>query len=314
MPAPPSAGRTTRYVDAWVQYQTWEADPDRFTVETPPDPGHGDISEPSQAVVMQDAPVLQGGGDIMTDAVFEVVDHLPASMRIDETIVGHGVPRTGHDAPPGGSSRPYSAEERYGRDVMGSQRGADAGADKRATVQVGRPWRFFDDQYGSTTSEGADDTPLSNMTGAPILVRGLNAYNANDGSGGRTRQLTVQAPGASKDIPVSSWRVNSPSWKAGVYTSSNVQRGAFHPPRRTHREPRYGLPNVVTLVGDAPPPTKPDKYASPFSSMQRFGLNTARTRVPASRRIPGPWDEAIVVENTDKAVPDSASADGWVVP
>lgn len=302
-----------RYTDAWLKLQ-FDPDPDRFTVETPPDPGHGDVTEPSQAVVMQDAPILQGGGEIVTDALFEELTHLSPSVPVDSTPVGHGVPRTGHGSPPGGTTRPLSAEEGYGRQVMGGLRGTDHGAAIAGMIDPGRPYRFYDDDMFGYTSEGADDTPLSGMPGSPILVRGLNAYDANDGTGGRTRQLTVRAHGATKDIPVSSWRVNAPSWKRGLYLGSNVQRGAFHPPRRTHREHHYGLPNVVTIVGDAPPPDKPDKYASPFSSLQRFGLNTARTRVPASRRIPGPWDEAIVVANTDKAVPDSQSADGWVVP
>lgn len=302
-----------RYTDAWLRQQ-WEPDPDRFTVETPPDPGHGDVTEPSQAVVMQDAPVLQGGGEITTDAVFEEFSHIAPSMLIDRTPVGHGVPRSGHGTPPGGTTRPLSAEEGYGRGVMGAQRGDDQGAATRETVQVGRPWRFYDDAYGAYQTEGAPTVPRNAQTGAPLLVRGLNAYAANDGDGGRRRTIVSTGEGATNTVEAGSWRVNSPSWKPGVYLGSNVQRNAFHPPRRTHREFRYGLPNVVTIVGDAPPPDKPDKYASPFSSLQRFGLNTARTRVPASRRVPGPWDEAIVVANTDKAVPESQSADGWVVP
>ncbi len=293
------------FADTWLRNQ-WQPDPDRFTVQNPPDPGHGDRSEPTNAVVMQDAPLLQGGGEIITDAQQEHDYVRPATVLIDQTPVGHGTPsgvnaeKAGHAY--GGTTQPLGDNVGYGRAVMGVLRGRDLGADRRATVQVGRPYRFFDDQYISPQSDGLDDTPLSDMTGSPILVRGLNAYDANDGDGGRVRGNGSR-----------SWRVNGPSWKLGRYMASNVQRGAFHPPRRTHNVVKMNQPHVVTIVGDAPPPRRSDKYASPYSSLQRFGLNTAGGRKPGMRRQPGAWDEQIVAANTDRQVVEAQSIDGAVI-
>lgn len=296
------------FADTWLRSQ-WEPDRDRFTVETPPDPEHGDRSEPSNAVVMQDAPVLQGGGEIVTDAQMEHEFPRAKSVRIDETPVGHGPPpeRAGHGY--GGSFRFWDAVEGYGRGVMGNLRGRDLGAARRATVQVGRPWRFHDDDYFGTTTEGLADTPMSERTGSPVLVRGINAYDANDGDGGRQRPTPEGAL-----TNRGSWRVNMPSWKLGAYLGSNVQRNAFRPPHRTHNEIKYGQPNIVTVVGDAPPPRRPTKYDSPFSSLSQFGLNIPGRRRPAMRRQPGAWDDEVVVANTDRGQIGGEVADSMVVP
>lgn len=297
------------FKDTWLRSQ-WSPDRDRFTVETPPDPDHGSREELPNAVVMQDAPILQGGGEIVTDAQMEHDFPRAKTIVIDETPVGvsNGVAeRAGHGY--GGWFGFFDSTEGYGRGILGALRGRDLGADRRATVQVGRPWRFYDDAYFGTETAGLTDTPLSNETGAPVLVRGLNAYDANDGPGGRTRPVPE-----GNFTSRSSWRVNSPSWKVGTYQGSNVQRGAFHPPIRTHHEVRYNQPNVVTLVGDAPPPTKPTKYDSPYSSLQRFGLNVPGRRRPQMRRQPGAWDEPTVAENTDRPHVENQVADSMVVP
>lgn len=290
------------FKDTWLRSQ-WSPDPDRFTVETPPDPEHGDRAEPANAVVMQDAPLLQGGGEIVTDACMEHDFYRSKTVVIDQTPVGHGPPagKAGHGY--GGWFGFFDATEGYGRGILGALRGRDLGADRRATVQVGRPWRFSDDNYFGTMTAGAHDTPLSDETAAPVLVRGLNAYPANDGPGGRTR-----------GDGTGSWTVNGPSWKPGLYLGSNVQRGAFHPPIRTHRAMKWNQPNIVTVVGDAPPPVRPTKYDSPFGSLQQFGLNVPGRRRPAMRRQPEPWDNEVVTANTDRAQVEGQVADSMVVP
>lgn len=289
-----------RFTDAWARAQ-FAPDLDRFTVETPPDPGHGDMSEPSNAVVMQDAPVLQGGGEIVTDALFECYQHLPPAVEIDKTPVGgHGTVRDrGHGY--GGTTQPLGAAEGYGRAVMGSERGDDRGADRRATGQVGRPWRKYNEQWFGLTTIGMGRPPITDGPGDDVLRRGLNAYPENDGPGGRQR-----GNGSS------SWTVNNPSYKPGLYQSSNVNRD-FSPPHRTHRMVRMNRPDVVTIIGNAPPPDKPTKYDSPFTSLQQFGLNIAGRRRPGMRRVPGPWDEALVATAPTQSVPTGA-ADGMVVP
>jgi hypothetical protein len=286
----------------WLRQQ-WQADPDRFTVEGAPDPDHGNRDEPSNAVVMQDAPLLQGGGEIVTDACMEQDYPTAKTVVIDETPVGHGPPpqQAGHGY--GGWFGFLDATEGYGNGILGALRGRDLGAARRGTVQVGRPWRFWDDTYFGTTTEGADGSPLADEGGPAVLVRGLNAYAANNGDGGRTRGNGSH-----------SWRVNTPTWKRGLYLGSNVQRGAFHPPIRTHHDMKYNQPNIVTIVGDAPPPARPDKYSSPFGSLQQFGLNIPGRRRPAMRRQPEPWDNEIVTANTDRARIEGQVADSLVVP
>lgn len=298
------------FADTWLRSQ-WEPDRDRFTVETPPDPGHGSTAEEPNAVVMQDAPIAQGGGEIVSGDVQMEHDFPRAkTVRIDETPVGHGPPaeKAGHGY--GGVFGFFDATEGYGRGILGALRGRDLGADRRATVQVGRPWRFHDDDYFGTETDGMTSTPLAGSpAGNPVLVRGINAYAANDGDGGRQRP-DVESGLQSR----SSWRVNAPSWKVGRYLGSNVQRGAFHPPIRTHHEVKYGQPDIVTIVGDAPPPTRPTKYDPPWSSLKQFGLNVPGRRRPAMRRQPEPWDEDVVVANTDRGQIGGEVADSMVVP
>lgn len=271
----------TRYTDAWRNQQQFYPEGERFTVETPPDPGHGDMAEPNSAVVMMDAPVLQGGGEIISDAIFENYEHLPPASRIDDTPVsGSGtVAERGHGY--GAIFYPLSSAVAYGRGLLGGVRGRDLGAPKKGTSQTG-PYKFFNEQWFGTFLVGMSAPPITEGPGDRVLRRGLNAYPENDGSGGRVRAI---GPG--------SWDVNTPSWRKGWYLGSNVNRD-FTPPNRTHTTTRMVRPDIVTIVTSAPPPTKSDKYASPFFSLQKFRPKARRTR--GLRRVPGPWDDQIIAE------------------
>lgn len=301
----------TRYQDAWLRTQ-FAPDPDRFTVETPPDPGHGDKSDATAPVIMMDAPVLQGGGEIFTDSIFENDMPLPVGRQIDETPLnddgtGRSTPEIkGHGY--GGIFRPLSSHEPtvgddtyapgYGRGALGSVRGRDVGVDEKVTHEYGRPYRFHNEDFFGVTTEGMNNPPITQDPGDPVLRRGLNAYSENDGDGGRTRGNNT-----------SSWTVNMPSWKKGIYYQSNVNRD-FNPPNRTHGQVRMIRPDIVTIIGDAPPPDDSDKYASPFSSLQKF--LPKRRKLTGIRRVPGPWDEEILA-NAPDPVFTGMSADGMVV-
>jgi hypothetical protein len=293
-----------RYTGAWLAAQAEQyEDPDRFTVEPAPDPAHGWTDDaPDAAVVMQTAPTLQGGGEISTDATIEERYGRPPADPIDRT------PTAGHAAkasPPGGHFHLSHTTP-----SMAGVRGADMGAVRREVGQLGRPFRFPTEQWFGLTVEGSAAPPITEGAGDEVLRRGLNAYPDNTGPGGRVR---AAGPGRTP-----AGRAGRGSWAGsgflrGRYDDlvTNVQRH-FKVPNRTHKRFRVVHPDVVTYVGDAPPPDKSDKYASPFSKLQRFGLNVTRTRKPGMRRAPGPWDEAVVA--SAPTVSGGVSVDGLVVP
>ncbi len=302
------APRATRYENAWLasQSQTY-SDKDRFTVETPPDPGHGDKSELPNAVVMQDAPVLQSGGEISTDILWEAYKHLPASTIIDDTpVTGNGTSeQRGHGY--GGLTAPFSSNEPasadptrtpgYGRGFLGLMRARAMGAARRATRQNPK-YLFFNENWFTARTEGLRNIPIQAGPADVVLRRGINGYPENDGDGGRIRGNDSH-----------SWKVEDPSWKIGQYFSTNVQRD-FTPPNRTHGEVKMVHPNIVTIIGDAPPPDRSDKYANPFSSLQKF--LPKRRKISGLRRVPGQWDEDIVANASTPT--DYMGVDGMVVP
>lgn len=275
-----------RYTGAWARQATqWYGEDERFTVSGPTDAAHGDKSE-APAPLMMDAPQLPAGGEIYSDVMWEA-GGLPPSTVIDRTpISGHGNPQdSGHGF--GGNTNPLATVTELAR-----ERGLETGADDRATKSTVVYWFNDDDPYGYFT-QGFEDVPIDNLPNNPALIRGINGYAANDGESGR--------PWA--------WSVESQSWHIGDYESSNIQRGRFHPPRRTHGEVKMVEPDIATIISDAPPPDKPDTYANPFSTLQKFMPKFRRVR--GIRREPGPWDEQLQAQEvTERA---TNYADGMMV-
>jgi hypothetical protein len=66
---------------------------------------------------------------------------------------------------------------------------------------------------------------------------------------------------------------------------------------------------VVTHIGDAPPPAKPDQYSSPFSSLQRF--RTDLKSRPMLRRVPAPFDEDLITDGSNAAPQLPVGYDGF---
>lgn len=295
-----------RYTGLWLaQQEQAHEDPDRFTVETPPDPAHAATDEaPPEAVVMQRAPVLQGGGELVTDAIIEEQFGRPPADPIDRTPAMGDGPEAAND-PPGGYYRPSDTTP-----TTAVIHGLDLGAVRRMVGQLGRPFRFPSEQWFGLTVQGQGAPPITTEGSDPILQRGLNAYPTNQGPGGRVRP---PGPGRTPAGRAGRGSWAGSGWKPGTYQPlvANVQRH-FKVPNRTHRRFRVVQPDVVTYVGDSPPPDRSDKYASPFSKLQRFGLNVARTRRPGMRRAPGPWDEAVVA--AAPTISGGVSVDGLVVP
>lgn len=281
-----------RYDDAWLRSQAnWYADPDRFTVDTPTDQAHGDKSD-APPPLMMDAPVLQSGGEIFSDVKIETFHELAPALPIDQTPVkGHGTPEeSGHGH--GGITTP-------GADIgnLASRRGLSEGAAKRETSST-TPYQFFNEIFFGYFTKGFEPPPITHGNGDAVLRRGLNGYPENDGDGGRPTAWSVD-----QDI-----EIVGGTWRRGDYESSNVDRD-LTPPNRRHGEVKMVEADIVTIIGDAPPPAKSDVYASPWSSLQKF--MPKRRRVGGIRRDPGPWDEDIVA-NASEMPSYGVSSDGLV--
>jgi hypothetical protein len=275
-----------RYTGVWAATaaQVYE-DPERFTVNTPPDPTHGDNTD-ATAPLMMDAPVLPSGGEIHTDVIVEETDGLPAPIFIDDTPVdGQGTAEhAGHGF--GGTTRLGVTSGQ-----LAGPRGDDKGAARRATSDS-PTYRFFNETFFGYFTKGFEPPPITVGINNPVFIRGINSHPVNNGP---------------QDRPTA-WSVEGDGWKRGDYESSNVERD-FHPPLRHHREIKYVEPDIVTIIGDAPPPDKSDTYASPFSSLQKF--MPKRRRVRGMRRQPGAWDEDLVALPAGEI--STGSADGMVV-
>lgn len=249
---------------------------------------------------MMDAPTSQGGGEIYTDALWENFDWLEPALTIDEERAdGQGNPQdVGHGF--GGITQP-------GADIgkLAFMRGQDRGAATKKTTSS-TTYKFFNDLYFGIFGRGFEPPPISHNPGNPVFTRGINSFAHNNGPQGRPTAWTVGDEAG-----------NEGGWKRGFYEQSNVQRDAFQPnrqipidyPAARGETIKYVEADIVTIIGDAPPPHQSDVYASPFSSLQRF-LPTRR-RVRGIRREPGPWDEAL--QATDPATSYPSGNDGMVV-
>lgn len=279
-----------RFQDAWARQQAAVVgnDPDRFTVATPTDAAHGDKTD-APPPLMMDAPTTQGGGEIYSDAIFENRGPLPTSTLIDNTPVSTGTPEeSGHGY--GGCTTP-------GEDIgkLAYYRGRDDGAAKRQTSTDAK-YRKSDDNFYGLSIDATSTTPIAEMgLGNPALGtnRGVNGFPENNGDSGR--------PWA--------WRVNSPSWHLGVYEESKIQRN-YEPTSLRRNVMKTTEADIVTIIGDAPPPAKSDTYASPFSALQKF--MPKRRKVRGIRRDPGPFDEDMLAMPPMEYV--GVNVDGMVVP
>lgn len=275
-----------RYAGEWArQASEWYGEDERFTVHGPPDPEHGDLSEADMPLLM-DAPVLQGEGEIYTDSVWENYEALPPATRIDETPVdGQGTPEeSGHGY--GGLTRPGASEAE-----LGAYRGRDVGAAKRQTT-TNPHYQLWHEVFFGFFTRGYEPPPITMLPNNPVFIRGINSHSVNNGPQNRP----------------TAWSVDGDGWKRGDYEGSNVDR-RFSPPNRTHGQVKYVEPDIVTIIGDAPPPDgEGDTYASPFSSLQKF--MPKRRHIRGMRRDPGPWDEDIVA--TPVGTMPLTSADGMV--
>lgn len=293
----------TRFTDAWRRQSESDfyGEDERFTVSGPTDPAHGDKSD-APPPLMMDAPTSQSGGEIYTDSTWENWEQLEEPITIDETPVqGQGNPeQVGHGF--GGDFMP-------GQDisVLAGHRGIDRGAHIRAT-RTTPTYKFWDDKFFGFFSTGFDPPPVTHGANNPVFIRDVNGHPANNGPQSRP----------------TAWRVNPNDEKIvngarrGDYEESNVERGAFQSPRSIP----YDLPgakgthprkvveaDIVTIIGDAPPPHQSDTYASPFSSLQKF--LPKRRKVRGTRRDPGPWDEDL--QSLDLGVSQAVGVDGLVV-
>lgn len=273
-PSPaPGSGRA-RYSRAWANMQ-FAQDP-QHGVLPEPDPEHRKkgAGDPNPA---WNAPVYQDSGQIGTD------------------VLPGGVNHEGHDVPPtvplidrtptthvdGGEfsafNTQYELQEAHNK---------DRGAALKERYQA-NAYEFFNERYYDAWLDGSPAPAITEGVKA-AYVRGINSAEVNNGPSGRTR----------------AW---SGRWRAGRYQYHNVNRN-FSPPRRQH-DYRFVQPNVVTHIGDAPPPDKPDTYSSPFSSLQRF-IKDIKTK-PMARRVPPPFDEDLIYDGSADVPQAPVGYDGF---
>lgn len=156
----------------------------------------------------------------------------------------------------------------------------DYGADEVESRREA-PFRFVDDRHEQTTVDG-----LGPVGVAPVaLLRGLNSDPENN--------------------PALDSYEGRP-FRFGWYRRTWVEHN-FRPPWREHTH-RIIRPNTATEVGDAPPPSEPGPYNSPFASLAR-SIRQLNAK-PAVRRVPEPTDANIVDDGLGQPV--EAPLD-WVV-
>jgi hypothetical protein len=260
--------------------QRFEREGDRFTVETGPDPEHQrpGAADPNPS---WNAPVYGDVGQFATDVVpggvHSEAHQVPAQVQVlDETTPGHQAGYVG-DA----YSHPATLQAAHR---------VDEGAHVRNRYHPDA-FEFAHEHYYDATVEGSPAPAIVDRAQGPY-GRGLSSAPMNNAGNERDR------PGRSGVV-----------WRPGVYRWHNVNRD-FTPPRRAH-DFRWLRPDVVTYIGDAPPPAKPDQYSSPFSSLQRFRRDI-KSR-PMLRRVPAPFDEDLIYDGSNAAPQLPVGYDGFTV-
>jgi hypothetical protein len=98
-------------------------------------------------------------------------------------------------------------------------------------------------------------------------------------------------------------------YRPGHYRQWNLWR-KMAPPFRIHDQ-RVAALNVVTAIGDAPPPLPASPYNSPFSSLARV-RRTVNIR-PGLRRVPEQFDEAVISDGSEQPTyPHQQVSSEWV--
>jgi hypothetical protein len=163
---------------------------------------------------------------------------------------------------------------------------ADHGADDK-NVYFPEAYQFFNEHYYGYDLEANGPTPIVAKAGnATPWLRGINSSPTNN-------------------PPVNSYAGRG--WRQGHYIGSNINR-RFAPQRRQH-DYRFVRPDVVTIIADAPPPTKPTRYGPVYSSLQRFKTDI-KSR-PMQRRQPPPFDEDLLYDGTNAAPQAPVDSGGW---
>jgi hypothetical protein len=275
--APDPAQGRARYEGAWARQQFTE-DADRFTVETGPDPEHRrpGAGDPNPS---WNAPVYADVGQFATDVIpggvhTEALDPPPPVRVLDDTTPGHQAGYVG-DA----YSQPGTLQAAHA---------LDEGAHVRNRYHPDG-FQFDHEHYYDLWLDGSHAPAIVDRAQGPY-GRGLTSAPMNNVGNERAR------PGRSGVI-----------WRAGRYQWHNINR-RFTPPRRAH-DFRWLRPDVVTHIGDAPPPAKPDQYSSPFSSLQRF--RTDLKSRPMLRRVPAPFDEDLIYDGSNTAPQMPVGYDGF---
>jgi hypothetical protein len=277
-----------RYTGAWLRSQDFERDP-QFRVEPTPDPQHmvpgaGDPPNPSwKAPTYQESSADMTSPEVVGLEAFDIPAAVPV---IDQTPIVHT------------DGGPFSAFNTPWELQRAHQ--VDKGADLKESYYPAH-YMFFNEHYYTATSQGAPPPAITQGAGDKVLRRGLNAYTENLGESGRDRAGRSDAE-LRASYPYDGFR-----FRPGEYFQTNVNRN-FSPPRRAH-DYRWVRPNVVTHIGDAPPPIRPDQYSSPFSSLQRFKKDLKSK--PMIRRVPAPFDEDLVHDGSDAPMQATVGMTGW---
>jgi len=275
-PAPDPAQGRARYEGAWARLQLFEEEPDTGVLQYPDaehrTPGGGPVNPSTKAPTYAD--VGQFGTDIVPGGVdHEGIDPPAVVPIMDRTTPGHAAGYVGN-----ANTDPLILQEAHDY---------DEGAALRDSFDH-RVWENVPEHYYDLTLDGSPPPAITARI-TPPYGRGVNSAPANNAGNERNR------PGRTGVVP-----------RPGVYHWHGVNR-EFSPPRVAH-DFRWVRPDVVTHIGDAPPPTNPDRYSSPFSSLERF--RTDLKSRPMLRRVPAPFDEDLIYDGSE--APAQAAVDtGW---
>jgi hypothetical protein len=238
------------------------------------DPGHGKVDEVETNPVWQAPPYPE----TETGPPVIGMEYVGSSMHraIDRTPVTHEARSL-----PNTENRPASQR------LAGDAHADDFGADDAVTLNE-PPLQLVTERYDSARFQGLGNEGIEPSEAA--LRRGLNAEPQNN-------------------PPVSGYL--GYGFRRGFQDSYAVRR-RFNPPPRYH-EPRIVTPDTATTITENAPPVGGDGVvAQPFGSLQRF-LSRLYAR-PQLRREPPPWDQDVMVAQTDQAAaqqPEGVGT-GWV--
>lgn len=246
-------------------------------------PAHENRGRPD-AVAQIDAPPYQDPSTVGDAAS----DMMPGrGLRVDHTPQNHAYGSDRRTLFPRVDLR--DREARYPNPLHGVNQGAVF----RTHYQT-PTLQFAQDKYCEYLVDGLPRPPVARGVGDTVLRRGWGSYQENYGDNGarpgpeRPGRVGRNIAGLKQMYPT-----GPDPWKPGTFRVSEARHPYGIQPYGISKT-RIVKQRVANLPTNAPPPTRPSRYAAQFSSQRRF-IKRYFTR-PQIRRTPGPFDEPLIAE------------------